>query len=204
MRAAVLLLFAVCALAAQLDFRKVTPGMTTDQVRAAESGEPTSAGESRGRTILRYRSTEFLPITSSIQYEFLNDSLDLAFQNFTTQHDELNDFVADFHAVEAKLRSTLKAPTCEQAIWLDDSLQAERIPYLERDRGLPSDILPSDASMGLSISLNHLSLVVVWNTPALQVVHMMVGVDHKILHRIEYRSPESPTNSLAQSCRTPR
>jgi hypothetical protein len=180
--------------------------MTINQVRAAETGKPQSAAPSRseGRTVLRYSSEEFLPITSSIQYEFLNDTLALAFRTFTTQHTELNDYVADFHTVEASLRSSLKAPSCEQAMWLDDSLQAERIPYLERDRGLPSDILPSDASMGLSISLNHLSLVVVWNTPAVQVVHMMVGVNGKILHRVEYNSPRDVTNSLAQSCRTPR
>jgi len=204
MRAVVLLLFAICAFAEQPDLRKVTPGLTIDQVRAAESGKPQSAGQTKGQTVLRYSSNEFLPISSSIEYDFHENVLTRTAYVFTTQHADLNDFVADFHTVEAKLRSSLKAPSCEQAMWLDDSLQAERIPYLERDRGLPSDILPSDASMGLSISLNHLSLVVVWNTPSLQVVHMMVGVDGRIVHTIEYRSPHSVTNDIAQSCRTPR
>lgn len=204
MRAAVLLLFAFSLFAEQhADVRKVSLGMSIDQVRAAEAGEPLPADPFEGQNVLRYRSNDFPPISGSIQYDFRDNVLTRAAYVFTAQHEELNDFVVDFHTVEAKLRASLKAPTCEQAMWLDDSLQAERIPYLERDRGLPSDILPSDASMGLSISLNHLSLVVVWTTQNLEVVHMMVGVNHKILHKIEYRRPHS-VNDIAQTCRTPR
>lgn len=204
MRASILLLFAICALAEQPDVRKVALGMTIEQVRAAESVSPASEIKKDGETVLAYETGDFSVSPTSIQYAFRNNALTRATYVFTPQHSDSNDFIADFHTVEAKLRSSLKAPACEQAIWLDDSLQAERIPYLERDRGLPSDILPSDASMGLSIALNHLSLVVVWNTPRLQVVHMMVGVDRKILHTVEYRSPHSVTNDLAQTCRTPR
>ncbi len=208
MRAPILLLFAVCAFSAELfDFRKVVLGMTQDQVRSAESGQPISTSQVDGETLLRYPSTEFLPNGSTIQFAFHSGILNRATYVFAPEHpDDPNAFVADFHTVEAKLRATLEAPACEQTIWLDDSLQNERIPYLERDRGLPSDILPSDVNAGLSISLGHVQFVVVWNTPTMQIVHTMTGANHKISHLVELRTPHTAKvkSDLADTCQTPR
>jgi hypothetical protein len=208
MRASILLIFAACAFAAQqFDVRKITLGMTQEQVRATHSDQPVSITQSDGETLLRYPSTEFLPSSGTIQYAFRNGLLAHATYIFALEHPgDPNEFVADFHIVEAKLRASLKEPVCEQTVWLDDSLQNERIPYLERDRGLPSDILPSDVNAGLSISVGHLQFVVVWDTPGMQVVHTMTGADHKISHVIEFRQPHATKvkSDLADTCQTPR
>jgi hypothetical protein len=203
MRAVILLFFAAYALAAGPDLPKIALGMTPQQARAAEPGAPLSTTVTDGETLLRYRSTEFLP-SGTLQYTFRNDALTRATYIFTPEHPDPNEFVADFHTVDLKLRAALKAPSCEQAVWLDDSLQNERIPYLERDRGLPSDILPSDVNAGLSISLGHLQFVVVWNSPTLQIIHTMTGANRKILHVVEYRRPNSVKDALADNCQTPR
>lgn len=204
MRAAVLLIFASCCLTADVSQKKAPLGMTQQQVRVTESGQPISVAESNGETLLRYPSNEYLPGVTTIQYAFRGDQLNRATYIFAPEHADPNEFVADFHIVEAKLRSDLQAPACEQAMWLDDSLQNERIPYLERDRGLPSDILPSDVNAGLSISLGHLQFVVVWNTPDTQIVHLMTGANRKISHVVEYRQGHGEKSDLANTCQSPR
>jgi hypothetical protein len=197
------------------DVRKVNWGMTRAEVMAAESGSPTAADDATLRypitdddATLRYPVTDLAQAAAAIEYRFANGRLVRATYIFLPKHADANDFVADFHAVTAALIANHKKPSCEHARWLDDSLQAERLAYLEQDRALPSDVLPSDALAGLSIALGHLELYSTWNGPRTQILHTMVGADHRIAHRVEYRSVElfasdQPADALqpAQICR---
>lgn len=187
------------------DVRTVSWGMSRAEVMAADPGwfnGPLNPSE------LAIWVTDLAKSDAKIVYEFSNDKLVRATYVFTPKHSDANDFVADFHAVTAQLVARHKQPSCERALWLDDSLQNERIAYLEQDRALPSDILPSDKLAGLSISVGHLRLYSTWEGPRTQILHTMTGENHQIAHRVEYRSVElfaanQPRDVLqaAQVCR---
>jgi hypothetical protein len=205
MRILALFSIAVIALAERPpDVRNVTWGMTRAEVMAAESSPPIDGDE----MTLRYAVADLAKSDTTVVYGFTNAKLVRATYIFMPQHANANDFVADFHAVAALLIARHKKPSCERALWLDDSLQGERISYLEQDRALPSDIRPSDALAGLTIALGHVELYSTWNGPRTQILHTMTGGDHRIAHRVEYRSVElfasnQPIDALqpAQVCR---
>ncbi len=182
MRVLATLLLAVTAYAA--DVRNVTWGMTEAEVRAAEGQAPVEATAGT----LRYPSADFSDADGFIVYAFEHGKLVRASYIFTPEHAEPNEFISDFHAVAARLAAKLGKPEQERNLWLDDSLQNERIAYLEQDRALPSDILPSDKQAGLAIALGHLRMTATWNTPRTKIFHTMTGADHKIRHQIEFTS----------------
>lgn len=184
MRVLVALLLAVSAHAG--DVRNVTWGMTEAEVRAAEPAKPIEAGDGT----LRYATSDFSSADEAIVYAFQYGRLVRASYLFTPEHTEPNEFISDFHAVAAKLAVKLPKPDEERNIWLDDSLQNERIAYLEQDRALPSDILPSDKQAGLAIALGHLRITATWKTPRTKILHTMTGSDHKIRHQVEFSSVE--------------
>jgi hypothetical protein len=181
------LLLAVTAFGA--DVRNVTWGMTEAEVQAAEGGKPVEAASGT----LRYAVTDFADAYGFVVYTFEHGRLARASCLFTPEHTEPNDFIADFHTVAAKLTSKLGKPDDERNIWLDDSLQNERIAYLEQDRALPSDILPSDVRAGLAIAVGHLRMTATWNKPGTRIVHTMTGADHMIRHQVEF-SATSPSH----------
>ena len=185
------------------DVRNVRWGMTRAEVMAAESASPIDGDD----TTLRYSAMDLAKSNTTVVYGFSDGRLVRATYIFLPVHANANDFVADFHDVAALLVARHNKPTCERAWWLDDSLQGERISYLQQDRALPSDIRPYDALAGLTIALGHLDLYSTWNSPRTQILHTMTGGDHRIAHRVEYRSVElfasnQPADALqpAQVC----
>jgi hypothetical protein len=190
-----------------MDFRQTTWGMTKAQVLAAESHPPSEVRENNGETIVQYDSIKLAGLDGAILdtkvvYIFAKDKLVRAKYLLDAEHDDLNDCIADYHAVEPLLRSTYGEPTWQRAVWEDDSLQEERKSYLDQDRALPENILPSDRLVGLSVSLGHLKLYTEWGEgPATsgevrttsvrtRVLHALTGADGHITHQIEYRSVE--------------
>src|SRR5882672_11346230 len=134
------------------DFRKVTWGMTQAQVMAAEPDKPAEVRQSNGEVILKYEPVN-AELSGRLIYIFANDKLVRAKYISSAQHSEKNDFIADFNAVEPLLLEKYGKPNSERAVWENDELQQERLPYLDQDRALPSQILPSDQAVGLSVSL---------------------------------------------------
>jgi hypothetical protein len=178
-----------------MDFRKTTWGMTKAQVLAAESNPPGEVRESNGEVVVRYDSIKLAgldgaPLDINLVYIFAKDKLVRAKYLLDTEHNDLNDFIADYHAVEPVLRSTYGEPTGQRVVWEDDSLQEERKSYLDQDRALPENILPSDRNVGLAVSLGHLKLYTDWGDSRTKVLHALTGADGRITHQIEYRSVE--------------
>jgi hypothetical protein len=103
-------------------------------------------------------------------------------------HAELNDFITDFQDAEPKLTEQYGKPSNERAVWENDVLQQERLPYLDQDRALPSQILPSDPNIGLSVSLGHLKLFTQRTSATTKIVHALTGENHRVIHQVEYRS----------------
>jgi hypothetical protein len=79
-------------------------------------------------------------------------------------------------------------PATERAVWEDDLYQQERLPYLDQDRALPADILPSDQHAGLAVSLGNLRLITQRSSAHTKITHALTGANSRIVHQIEYRS----------------
>jgi hypothetical protein len=109
-----------------MDFRQTTWGMTKAQVLAAESKPPGAVREGNGETILQYDSIKLAGISGKVIYIFAKDRLVRAKYLLDAEYANLNDCIADYHAVEPLLLSAYGEPTLQRAVWEDDSLQEER------------------------------------------------------------------------------
>ena len=175
---------------AATDFRQARWGMTQEQVLATESSRPSEIRRSSGEAIVQYDSVRLAGLDSHAIYIFANDKLVRAKYLFDVEHDNQNDFIADFRTVEPLLREKYGKPANERAIWTDDSTQDEPKSYLDQDRATPANILPSDRLVGYAVSLGHLKLYTQWQAARTKVLHALTGENQQITHQIEYRSVE--------------
>jgi hypothetical protein len=178
------------------DFRKAAWGMTQAQVMATEPDSPVEVRQENGEVVVKYEkydSARTADLSGRLIYIFANDKLVRAKYVSNSEHSELNDFIVDFKAIEPILMEKYGKPANERAVWENDLYQQERLPYLDQDRALPSDILPSDQNAGLSISLGYLKLYAQRSNASTKIVHTLTGENHRIIHQIEYRSVELET-----------
>jgi len=176
------------AFAAQPDFRGASWGMTQEQVRATEPRQPVEVSEANGEAIVKYDSIQAIGLEGRLIFVFAQDKLVRAKYLSNAEHTELNDFIVDFQAAEPKLTEQYGKPVDERAVWENDAFQQERLPYLDQDRALPSQILPSDPNIGLSVSLGYLKLFTQRSSASTKIVHALTGENHRITHQVEYRS----------------
>jgi hypothetical protein len=172
------------------DFRKTTWGMTQEQVMAAEADRPSEVRRENGEVVLKYESGNGAELVGRLIYIFADGKLVRAKYVSNAEHSNLNDFIVDFRSVEPILMEKYGKPVDERAVWENDAFQQERLPYLDQDRALTSDILPSDPNVGLSISLGYLKLYTQRSGARTKIVHSLTGENHRIIHQIEYRSVE--------------
>jgi len=177
-----------CAQPAPKDFRQAAWGMTASQVRAAESQAPASVADKDGAALLRYDAVTFQGLMAQVVYILTRDRLVRAKYVFSADHDDANDFIGDFKAIEPLLTKQFGKPAESRAIWEDDSTQLEPKSYLDQDRASPANILASDPLVGLAVSLGHLRLYTLWIGPRTRILHALSGENHRITHQIEYRS----------------
>jgi len=175
------------------DFRQASWGMTKAQVLASETKPPVEVRDSNGEVIVRFDSIKLAGLDARVIYIFAKDKLVRAKYLLGAEHADPNDFIADYQAIEPVLRDRYGEPTGQKAVWEDDSLQDERKAYLEQDRALPENILPSDRFAGLAISLGHLKLYAECADGRTKVLHALTGTDGHITHQIEYASVELRT-----------
>jgi hypothetical protein len=183
----VLLLVTTASLAAASDFRKTTWGMTQAEVIASEGGSPAGISETAGEVVVRYDSIRFAGLPARLVYVFAGGLLVRAKYLFEAEHENLNEFIGDFKAVEPALLELYGKSTEERAIWEDSATQDETKAYLDQDRATPSSILPSDRLVGVAISIGHLKLYTDRKGPRTRVFHTMAGEDGHIVHQIDYR-----------------
>jgi hypothetical protein len=172
------------------DFRKATWGMSQAQVVATESNAPSEVREGSGERIVQYDSVRVGERNARLLYIFAKDKLVRTKYLFDAQHEDLNDFIGDYKAIEPLLIETHGKPASERAIWEDDAFQIERKTYLDQDRATPSSILTSDALVGLSVAAGHLKLYTRWSNDRTKILHGLTGENDRIAHQIEYLSAE--------------
>jgi hypothetical protein len=172
------------------DFRNAFWGMTQEQVKSTESVTPAEIRQIGEEVVVKYDAPLEDGVPRRLIYIFAKDKLVRAKYIFDQEHEELNDFILDFRTAEPPLREKYGKPASEHAVWENDAFQLERLPYLDQDRALASDILPSDQYAGLSVSLGYLRLFSQWVTPRTRIVHALTGANSRITHQIEYRSSE--------------
>jgi len=172
------------------DFRKATWGMSQAQVMATEPDRPSEVRQENGEVVVKYDPVKTADLSGRLIYFFAQDKLVRAKYVSNAEHVELNDFIVDFRAVEPILMEKYGKPANERAVWENDLYQQERLPYLDQDRALASDILPSDQNAGLSVSLGYLRLYTQRSRPRTRIAHTLTGENHRIVHQIEYRSVE--------------
>jgi hypothetical protein len=160
--------------------------MTQAEVMATESNPPSEVRESHDETLVRYDSIQFADLDVRLVYVFVKDGLVRAKYLFSTEHSDLNDFVADYKTVEPLLNERYGKPTSEQAVWLSNRYQTESLNYLEADRSTPAQILPSDRFIGLSVSEGHLKLYTQWDGTRTRLLHALTGENGHIVHQVEY------------------
>lgn len=164
--------------------------MTRAEVIATESVPLADIRQDNGETVLRYDPAPEAELAGRLIYIFADGKLVRAKYISSAQHSDLNDFIADFHTVEPLLLEKYGKPAAERAVWDSDEYQLERLPYLDQDRALASNILPSDLNAGLSVSLGNLRLYTERIKTRTKIVHALSGKDSHIVHQIEYRSVE--------------
>jgi hypothetical protein len=172
------------------DFRNVAWGMTQAQVMAAETARPSEVREENGETVVKYSQVEGGELSGRLIYIFAKGKLVRAKYISDAEHSELNDFIVDFNLVEPILAGKYGKPSAQRAVWDSDLLQQERLPYLDQDRALPSDILPSDPNVGLSVAMGYLRLLSRRTSGRTTIIHALTGENRRITHQIEYRGVE--------------
>jgi|HubBroStandDraft_5_1064220.scaffolds.fasta_scaffold277683_1 hypothetical protein len=168
------------------DFRKAAWGMSQAQVMATEAAPPDDISQNNGEVVVKFNSVKAAELAGRLIYIFINDRLVRAKYISNAEHSDLNDFIADFRAAEPVLVEKYGKPAAERAVWDSDLYQQERLPYLDQDRALASDILPSDQHAGLSVSLGYLRLYTQRSSARTRIVHALTGENSRIVHQIEF------------------
>jgi hypothetical protein len=167
---AMLLLITSAVIAQTSAFRNTTWGMDRAQVIASEEMPPSQIAERGGETVLRYEAAHLGGLECRIVYILAQDKLVRAKYVFQREHDEKNDFLADFASVDAFLTGTLDQPTAERVLWSNKSFKADPQHY------------------GEAVASGQLLYSTQWKTNATVVTHALSGENGTITHEIEYVS----------------
>jgi hypothetical protein len=168
---------------AEPDVRKATWGMSQAEVLATESAKPSEVRADQ----VQYDSVKLGELSCELTYLFSEGKLTGAKFIFRPTHANLNDFIADYRAVDQMVEKQHGAPRLDQAYWLDDTYQDEPKSYLIQDRATASSILPSDKNVGLSVSAGHLKLFTTWvPNQRTRISHVLAGGGGRIDHQLMY------------------
>jgi hypothetical protein len=89
---------------------------------------------------------------------------------FQQQHDEKNDYLADFALVDAFLTGTMERPVEQRVSWRNDTYKTDPRNY------------------GVAVSLGQLLYSTEWKMKRTVVTHALTGDHGTITHEIEYAS----------------
>ncbi len=120
-----IVLFLSCALPAQAEapsaftFRNgVRFGMNRSEVKSCEGAKP----DKEKLAALVYENQEFAGLKGELQYRFNRGQLCEITFTFTETHEDENQYITDFEAVDEKLKNQYGTPVLNaQEVWLSDT-----------------------------------------------------------------------------------
>jgi hypothetical protein len=151
------------------DFRNARWGMDRAQVVATE-GTPNQMRERGGEVVLRYESARLAGLDCRVVYIFARDKLVRTKYIFKQEHEEKNDFLADFTMVDAFLIGTMERPTEQRVSWHNEAYKKEPQRY------------------GVAVSLGQLLYSTQWKGTRTVVTHALTGENGGITHEVEFVS----------------
>jgi hypothetical protein len=157
------------------DFRSVSWGMDQAQVAATEATPPSQILEGGRETVLSYNPARLAGLDCRVVYIFAKDKLVRAKYVFQREHEEKNDFLADFTLVDAFLTGSMERPTEQQILWRNRQYETDPQHY------------------GLAVSLGQLLYSTQWKGTRTVVTHALTGENGAITHEIEYASVDLET-----------
>ena len=167
---ALLPLVASTFLAQTPDFRNTTWGMDRAQVMATEGTQPSQIRERGGEIVLRYESARLAGLDCRVVYIFAKDKLVRTKYVFQQEHDQKNDFLADFTMVDAFFMGNMEHPTGQRVSWHNETYKGEPQKY------------------GVAVSLGQLLYSTQWKGVRTVVTHALSGENGAITHEVEYVS----------------
>lgn len=148
------------------DFRKVTWGMTRDEVIAIE-GEPPAdltADDSIGYPV------KVMSLDMLLLYSFLDDTLVKSAYALVETHSNQNTYLDDYAAIKTALTEKYGEPTADQQNFKDE---------LYRDR---------KDKWGQGVSMGAMTYRTTWQTDRTDIITFMSGDNYKISLSIFYTS----------------
>lgn len=143
----------------------VTFGMTREQVRALEPGDPAQTEDSS----LAYFGQQSAGLEASVLYQFSGNALTDVYVFFDEDHEDGSLYLADFDDVDAALASKY-GPAILPASreWSDDQYRDDETQW------------------GRAVAAGDLEIGSVWLMPDYAILHMLYGGDSGISHSIVY------------------
>lgn len=145
-----------------LERRSTEWGMNVQEVKTNEPVQP--SWELQSPILENYEQrvayrTQIEGIDASLTYTFYEDKLAQANYLFEPKHDDVADYVHDFHTLKNWITQSYGMPTSVQEIWLD--------PLYRYDQSL----------WGQAVMRGHLKMVAEWRTDTTQVTLLLDGGD---------------------------
>jgi len=146
-------------------FRNATWGMSADQVRKLEQGEPVHDKDD----VIGY-STSVVGLDCWAAYFFVDDKFVRGRYVINEAHSNLNDFINDFENLKQALSKKYGQPSFDNKNWRNDLYQDDFDKW------------------GFAISLGHLVYAASWETEDSDIYLSLTGENYETSLLIEYAS----------------
>ena len=151
----------------EYDFRKVTWGMSIDQVKGAEQDAP--AAEQGG--YIGYDTT-ISGLSCALMYYFTTGRLTRAVYLVTASHSNKNDYIRDFDNLKELLTKKYGVPSSDDSIWKKSLFKDDREEW------------------GTAVSIGHLVYIAFWETERTDISIILSGDNYKITLAMLYTGKE--------------
>jgi hypothetical protein len=151
----------------ELDFRKVSWGMSKAQVLASEDLE---LFEQHENTLI-YK-TNLMGFDAITGYIFAGDKLTRSKYIFTEEHTDKNDFILDYEKLKGFLKKKYGEPDIDEVIWKNEMFKDNQNLW------------------GYCVSMGHVYYYTIWKTNRTRMGLVMDGDNFNIKTVIEYQSIE--------------
>ncbi|MGD9652954.1 MAG: hypothetical protein AB7I96_04900 [Candidatus Dadabacteria bacterium] len=154
------------------DFRKTRWGMSVAQVKASETNNLLTQSSNNIYDEVLVYNTKAYSFQATLAYFFINNRLESGSYLFKVSHSNKTTVIVDYGDIKNNLIKTYGDPKKSETIWKDD---------------LYKDDLNN---LGLAISLGHVEIRNLWETPTTEIFLSLFGHEGEVLFALSYESLE--------------